>query len=99
MKKISNNVRCSECGSINTVMFNEILYISSLMIVTGCVGMFISLVIPLFWIAIPIMFILSLIGAIGLVIGIFIKRYVLVCNDCKSKFQLSKEEYIEAKNK
>ena len=100
MKKISkNNIKCSECGSANTVIYNEFLCISDILIIIGSMGMFISAIIPLFWICLPIMFILGTVGIIGSVLGLFLKRYRLVCNDCKSKFKLTKEEYKEAKNK
>lgn len=94
MEKISKNkIKCSECGSSNTVANNNTLTVSLLLTCMGCMGTFICAIIPLLWLILPIFPIMAFIGFIGLILSIFIKSYTLTCNDCKSVFKLTKEEY------
>lgn len=98
MEKINKKgIKCDECGSTNTVKYNSIANISALMIVFGCIGTFVCAILPIFWIVIPVMIIIAVLGLIGSASSLFIKSYRLVCNDCKTKYKLSKEEYKSCK--
>lgn len=98
MEKINKKgIKCDECGSTNTVKYNSIANISAAILILGIMGTSICVVLPFFWIAIPVMVIFTVIGLIGSVLSLFIKNYRLTCNDCKTKYKLSKEEYKSCK--
>lgn len=94
MEKINKKgMKCSECGSTNTTKYNSVATTSALMIILGCIGTFVCAILPIFWIVVPIMVIIAILGFVGTILSIFIKDYRLICNDCKTKYKLSKEEY------
>lgn len=98
MKKIEdkNKIVCSECGRKEARAFENnravALGLLSFGIFSTSICMF-----PLFWIALPFTIIITLVGAICLLFSIFIKSYIIECQECKTKFSLTKEEYEEVK--
>ncbi|MBC2263744.1 hypothetical protein HCB37_04350 [Listeria booriae] len=93
MKKEGQNVvTCKNCGS-NKVNFTGSL--SSILFITGILFAGVGIWIPIFgwFVMVPI----GLIVMLSSIPALFYKKKNFRCVDCKNKFTITKEQYLEYK--